>query len=455
LLPGDSTEARKGRGAFFTPPSIAQHLASWAIDGRSEALVLDPTCGEAVFLDAAAKTLIALGLPAEKLGQQLFGVDLHDASVVEAAEVLARRGVRANLITSDFFAVPSPGGSLDTPIPLVDAVVGNPPFVRFQEHTGATRSLSVGAALSQGVRLSGLASSWAASVIHAASFLKPDGRIAMVLPAEVLTVGYAEPVREWLRNRFERVSLVLFEKLQFQDALADVVLLLAEGQGGCDSFSLYHVASAAELETHIKPYNHTNVTPPESGKWTDLLIPKKSRVLYRNVLANSFVTLRDYGRLELGAVSGANTFFAITEATRTKFGLRMDQVEPISPPGTKHFKSSSFSEDDWETLRDANERVWLFRPSGDDDSESRLLYTQYGESLSAHESYKSRKRTPWWRPPIVAPPELFFTYMSHNYPRLINNEAGVSFLNSMHGVHLRREVIRGFERRCLFLLLIL
>jgi hypothetical protein len=33
---------------------------------------------------------------------------------------------------------------------------------------------------------------------------------------------------------------------------------------------------------------------------------------------------------------------------------------------------------------------------------------------------------------------LFFTYMSHRYPRLISNGAGVTFVNSMHGVRLKQ-----------------
>jgi hypothetical protein len=37
---------------------------------------------------------------------------------------------------------------------------------------------------------------------------------------------------------------------------------------------------------------------------------------------------------------------------------------------------------------------------------------------------------------MVSAPDLFFTYMSHRYPRLIANQAGVSFVNSMHGIRL-------------------
>lgn len=75
----------------------------------------------------------------------------------------------------------------------MDAVIGNPPFVRYQEQAGDARKRSARAALAQGVRLSGLASSWVVLLVHACGFLKPDGRLTMVLPAELLTVHYAEP----------------------------------------------------------------------------------------------------------------------------------------------------------------------------------------------------------------------------------------------------------------------
>ena len=126
-----------------------------------------------------------------------------------------------------------------------DAVIGNPPFVRYHDHRGMERKRSAAAALAQGVRLSGLASSWAALLVHSCSFLNPEGRVAMVLPAELMTVGYAEPIRRWLRSRFADVHLVLFEELQFTDAEEQVVLLVARGSGGCDAFSLHQVEMRA------------------------------------------------------------------------------------------------------------------------------------------------------------------------------------------------------------------
>jgi adenine-specific DNA-methyltransferase len=431
----DTADLRKARGAFFTPPAIADYLAAWAVDDDPNAKILDPTCGEAVFLLAAGRRLKELGRPANRLDEQVFGVDLHEQSLNASMSLLEAEDLDAHLLADDFFNVPTPY-QLGSPLPPVDAVIGNPPFVRYQEHTGLTRKRSVEAALAQGVRLSGLASSWAALVVHACGFLKPEGRLAMVLPAELLTVHYAEPIRRWLRGRFETVNLVLFDELQFHDALEKVVLVVARGSGTCESFSLFHVRNAEEL-AGLRPFNHLNVTPVDEGKWTELLLPSRSRKLFRSLVEEHFVPLASYGAPELGTVTGANGFFALSDETRRKYRLTPNQVKPISPPGTRHLRGLSFTPGNWADLRDAGEAVWLLHPDPDKMTLGLQRYIDYGESEGVDQAYKCQIRTPWWRPPAVSAPDLFFTYMSHRFPRLISNSAKATFVNSMHGVRLR------------------
>jgi len=186
MRPGDSTAARKERVAFFTPPAIADYLADGAVQDQSDAKVLDPTCGEAVFLLAAGRRLQALGVHGHQMSDHLYGVDLHDTSLAWADDRLREEGFDSHLMQSDFFNVATPDQLGATP-PEMDAVIGNPPFVRYQRHVGSGRDRSKAAALRQGVRLSNMASSWAALLIHARGFLKPEGRLAMVLPAATAT----------------------------------------------------------------------------------------------------------------------------------------------------------------------------------------------------------------------------------------------------------------------------
>jgi adenine-specific DNA-methyltransferase len=433
----DEPVARKARGAFFTPPAIADFLVRWAIGKNPAARIMDPTCGEAVFLLSAAARLRELGASPEAVKAQLTGVDLHSPSLDEAAALLAKDGNGANLVQSDFFELVTPRQIGDR-VGWQDAVVGNPPFVRYQEHIGDVRKRSAAAALSEGVRLSGLASSWAASLVHASAFLKPTGRLAMVLPAELLTVQYAEPIRRWLRARFAIVNLVMFERLQFRDAEEQVVLLVAHGTGPCDSFCLIQVDDANDL-ADVHPLDSVGANPAAAGKWSDLVLPVETRQLIRTVTQGQMERLGSYGAPELGTVTGANDFFALSDVTRAKYGIAERHLKRISPPGTRHLKGLSFTRTQWEELRVAGQRVWLLYPDGPPRSAGLKRYIAEGKERKVHEAYKCTVRDPWWRPPAVPVPDLFFTYMSHRYPRLVSNTSGATLVNSMHGVRLRED----------------
>lgn len=433
---GDA-QLRKQRGAFFTPYEIADFLANWALAGNPKSRVLDPTCGEGVFLLAAAARLTAVGRSRADLRSQLHGVDVHPGSLDQTRTLLdCELDTEASLVEADFFAQPTPA-QLGGPLPWMDAVIGNPPFVRYHEHRGETRRLSIQAALGEGVRMSGLASSWAALLVHACAFLKPDGRVAMVLPAELLTVGYAEPIRRWLGERFAAVHLVLFDELQFKDAEEQVVLLVARGSGGCGALALHQVRDATELaSSHLFDSEPVAFGRPED-KWTDLLLPLQRRSLFRSVSDRAFTRLDGYGTPELGTVTGSNRFFTINEATRAEYTIGRNHLRRIVPPGARHIPGTRFTEGHWQQLQSSGQRVWMLQPITRARPRGGLgRYLDEGERRLVNEAYKCTVRDPWWRPPIVRRPDLFFTYMSHVTPRLVSNETDATIVNSLHGITL-------------------
>jgi adenine-specific DNA-methyltransferase len=434
---------RKNRGAFFTPPAIADYLVRWAV--RDPAVrVLDPTCGDGSFLRAAGARLRSLGASDVELEDLVFGVDLHPPALEEASQVLTSETLDATLVHSDFFAL-TPPGQLFPSLPDFDAVVGNPPFIRYQQHTGESRRRSIQAAQRQGVHLTGLASSWAAILVHASAFLNRGGRLAMVVPAELLSVGYADPIRRWLTSRFGAVKLVVFERLQFSDAIENVVLLLAEGSGGCDAFSIHHVETADDL-WNIQPMDGHAVALPSESKWNDLLLSSSDRQLFRRVVDTSYVELRQLGQPTLGTVTGANSYFALPESTRVSYGLRPGRdVVPVCPPGTRHLQGLVFTRADWRRLKEAGSPVWLLVPGAAElrePSDGLQAYFAEGVRQGIPSRYKCQVRSDWRRPPAVRAPDLFFTYMSHRFPRLIRNHAATTFLNTMHGLRLDDHVPR-------------
>ena len=344
--------------------------------------------------------------------------------------MVAGCGFKARIWAGDFFDA--------APSDPVDAVLGNPPYVRYQQFSGDARAKAQQIALRQGVRLTGLAGSWAAFVIHASSFLKPQGRLGLVLPAELLTVNYAAPVREFLMKRFAKVRIVLFENLVFPGVLEEVLLLLAEGTGPTDHCELYQARDLSSLQT--LSWRSWVPESPEQ-KWIQALLPPEAAGLYTKLRSGpAFSELLDWGKTDLGIVTGNNLYFTLDSSMVKALKLPSRELLAISPPSSRHLRRLEFTPADWLEMRDQGARTYLFYPDAEKPSPAARRYIAAGERENVQAAYKCRVRSPWWRVPVLPVADLFLTYMNHDTPRLVANLAGVRHLNSVHGVALKKEL---------------
>lgn len=419
---GDDDARRKARGAFFTPEPVARFLFDWAVRRPGDD-VLEPSCGEAVFLHQARPGHTG----------RLTGVEIHPASARRAQRGLRDAGITATVVARDFFCHNEFGG--------YDAVVGNPPYIRYQDFTGEARARSREAALRAGVALPRLASSWAAFTVHAAGQLRPGGRLALVLPAELLSVNYAAGVRQFLMDNFAAVGLVLFQERVFPGVLEEVVLLLADGYtpagAGAGHMDLWQVRDADGL-TGLSDARRW--TPPAGGaKWSGGLMSAAGQAAFDDAVGTGFAPLQCWGETTLGMVTGNNRFFALSPDRVDALGLADDDVITLSPPGSRHLRGLSLTAGAWRELGDGGAAGYLFRPAGEPSAAARR-YIRAGENLDVHRAYKCRVRSPWWRVPYLRPADLFLTYMNADTPRLTSNRARAHHLNSVHGVYLRDEL---------------
>ncbi len=396
---------------------------------------MEPSCGEAAFLLAAVNRLIALGGASQSAPPpHLDGVELHAASAEAASDLLRAAGVEARVAVGDFFTF-GPTGSYD-------AVIGNPPYVRYQDFSGESRARSREAALRAGVPMSNLASSWAAFTVHAALFLKRAGRLGLVLPAELLTVNYAAPVRRFLLERFARVDLVLFEERVFPEVLEEVVLLLAEGydEGPTDSFRVFQFRDAGDLTG--TPVVRSWKPDDLDAKWTPSLLSREAHSAFSSLIeGDDFTTLQTWGETTLGIVTGNNRYFALSPQRAAELGLIPSDLVRLSPPGSRHLRSLTFTDAALDELGAAGSSTYLFRPAGEPSKAARS-YIKAGEVSGVNHAYKCRIRPDWWRVPLVPQSDLLLTYMNADTPRLCTNRARVHHLNSVHGVYTRPEVKR-------------
>lgn len=180
---------QKSFGAFYTAEPVARAIVRWAVRSRDES-VLDPSCGGGVFLSSAIRRLEAMG----SKNPQIWGIDINEDALQSVKGSLPECRLR----NADFFST-KPGD-----IPFFDAIIGNPPFIRYQTFNGSSRSSALARAEEAGVHLPKLSSSWAPFLVHAVAFLKKDGRLGMVIPAELGHAQYATRVQSFPMPLFSR-----------------------------------------------------------------------------------------------------------------------------------------------------------------------------------------------------------------------------------------------------------
>jgi adenine-specific DNA-methyltransferase len=419
-------------GAFYTPPRLAEFLVEWAVRAPADR-VLEPAAGEAVFLLSAARRLSQLGAPAELVERNLFGYDIDPSAAAAAAMVLAESfDLKPTIQVSDFFDVPVP-----EPAGRFDSTVGNPPWVRYHHFEGSAREQAQRIAEEAGVSLSGLASSWAAFVVHAASCLKPSGRLAFVLPAELLSTDYAAPIRAFLQRRFATTRVVTFRDRVFPGALVDAVLLMAEGEGP-GGVEVVQFQNADELAHDV-----ASTSGDGSGKWSRMLLPADSVMAYEMAIARpGMARLGAVLSVDIGVVTGANDFFVIDAKTRKKFKLER-ATQPVLPKGES--LGSDFGLSDWRASAKRGDRAWLFMPKT--DAGGAREYIAWGEEQGYNKSYKCRVRRVWWKLREFPAPDFFLGYMAHRAPRFSANSAQAGSTNLVHQVRAKEPL--GIDRATL------
>ncbi len=403
----------KARGAFYTPEGLTRFLVRWGVQSRDER-VLEPSCGDGAFVTALVDRFRDLGGGAS--GSHLIGVEREPSEAKKARSLAPDADIRV----LDFF-------DLDpTEVAPVDVAIGNPPYIRYHGFTGSDREKALGRARLQGVELTRLASSWAHFTVHAAGFLKPTGRLALVLPAELLHTDYGQPVRDFLLRRFASLVVIAFDRMVFPEAQVDAVLLLASNDGP-PGLQVVRVRDADGLEA-------LDLAVVEGGnghdakRWSSAVDADAGEVYRRAVQSQGVQRLGDFASVDIGFVTGANDFFVLSAHEAEARGLPPSVLSPAvrrprDVPGL--------------TVRPA-ELSWLLDLAGDRDlPESVGMYLSEGERDGIPGRYKCRVRKPWYAVPIPRQrPDAFIPYMSHLGPRLIVNDLSARSTNLLHGVSL-------------------
>ena len=436
-------QERHQLGQFYTPHGVAELIAKWGIRSPSD-LILDPGSGSGTFLVEAYRRLYELktgkrleGIAEkdihEQIVKQLYAIDIDEFACHLSTMNISLRNVlhpsrEINIIPSDFFLI-EPEQEVLLPykvstveglverkitLPKVDCVVGNPPYTAWDEILDNTKDLirkkldkmseKFSLKPKGGVRQRQNPHIYVYWIMHASKFLKPNGRLGMIISNLWLQTDYGVKFGNFLLDNF-KIKAVIDIPLRLFTALITTTILLLERcddkeerdendvvfiriPAGVEDVDVEELLNAVNNKRSDKfPVNCIKQREIlRNGKWIKYffkygVISRKSDKLCR--LSDIYEISRGnttWFRLT-GAGTGADPFFYLKPSKAEYHNIPDDFLYPAIT-NARYAKWFTFKDSDWLNLKSEDKECLMFICHGDEAElpESVLKYIkQYGE----------------------------------------------------------------------------
>ena len=428
-LKKDSSE-QKLRGAYYTPLQLAEAMVG-LFASQNITSVLEPSCGDGVFLDSL-KNLNLLDSV-----QKLTAVEIEPN---EAERVRGRYSMcsQIEVCAEDFFDYYNRVLGKER----YDLILGNPPYIRYQYLKESQREMQSKILTSHGMKANKLINVWVAFIVACVQLLSENGKIAFVIPAEILQVAYAKDLRLYLANNLAKITLITFEQLIFPDIEQEVVVFIGEKGKEEKGIRIIEMSDLDDFTQLKLEQNGFQKLQHVREKWTKYFIKAEEMSVIQELRSdNRFIRFSEYGLINVGITTGNNDYFSITEETTEQYGL--EEVTLPLVGRSSHAHGIYFTEEDWESNKGVGKRARLLsfpEIPYKEYPEGYRRYIELGEMNGEHEGYKCSIRDRWYIVPSVWVPDAFFLRRNNLYPKFVLNRCNAVSTDTMHRMKFHGDV---------------
>lgn len=417
----ENSSDNKLKGAYYTPETLAKAVVD-KLRQRDVTSVLEPSCGEGVFLDKVAKKYTNSSITAVEI----------DEDAANKAQQKYKNQENITVTCADFFDFYDEVKNTRK----FDLIIGNPPYIRYQYLTEKQRKLQSEILTSNGMKSNKLINAWVAFLVACVNMLSFGGTIAFVIPAELLQVAYAEDLRIFLTRELDNITVVTFKELVFSNVQQETVVFYGEKGRGNGSIRLVEVNDTKDFsQTNFDDIQFQQIEN-EKDKWTKYFISREDARLLEIIRNDErFKDFSDFGLINVGITTGNNNYFSITKEINEKYGLTKATLPLIGR--SSHVKGIYYTQNDWEqNLEDGKRAMLLSFPDSDfnDYPNGYKEYIKLGEDKKVNEGYKCKIRDRWYIIPSVWVPDAFFLRRNHLYPKFVLNQCGAVSTDTMHRI---------------------
>lgn len=410
---------RKNLGQFFTPKHIAQTVITKSFISEGDS-VIEPGCGTGIFPiiiieEHALKTeflnsISYLGVENDPLLALATAISLDWVNAPNSFKIIYENFLRINKITLE------KSGYLN-----INIVISNPPYVRFHrlnDKKKITADLKIGG-------FSGLHSYFIAHVAQ----LIDNGRMIFITPTEMSNTHYGKDLIGQLEKKYDIKNEIIYH-----DDVNNIWVI--------EDRDKIRYSTLMKLKTvwNLMSINSKTIKLKERKKIHTKITSQKNAVEL-GLIAN----------IKRGISTGSNKYFVLNDNKIQEYSLPDFFLKRIIPTKIRRTQLSlSFTNQQWNHFRNEGKPCWLLaipRSYKKEDLPLEIIqYLNLGERAGIHLTPTSLKRKPWYSVRIVKPPDLFFTYMSRDYPKFIYNKARVLNLTNLLGVYFNTSIILPKEK---------
>lgn len=420
----EESSEQKLRGAYYTPLPLAEMMVKLFSGNKQIKNVLEPSCGDGVFLDAMNNTDIIDQF------DTITAIEIEDD---EAIKVQNRYESKKNLrvINQDFFDYYEEYSN-----EKFDLILGNPPYIRYQYLEEEQRALLSDILTSQGMKANKLINAWVGFMVACVNMLSNQGKIAFVIPAEILQVVYAEDLRLFLSNNLSKISIITFEELVFSDIEQEVVVFIGEKGEEEKGIRIIELNNLDDLKNFDINSNGFQKLQHVHEKWTKYFTTDKENELVSVIRNNDlFHKLSDCALINVGITTGNNKYFSVDKNTVEKYELE-SVVRPLIGRSS-HANSIFFTQNDWMENVNSGKAAYLIdfpETPYDEYPDKHKEYIELGEEKEENKGYKCSIRDRWYRIPSIWVPDAFFLRRNNLYPKFVLNRCEAVSTDTMHRI---------------------
>lgn len=419
-------------GSYYTPEKLVQAMVSYLTDRLDSNLrILEPSGGDGRIVD-------------ELLGAGYKNIDIVEyiEEKTNALNLKFKDNNFVNIYNEDFIKF-----SLYTN-KKYDLIIGNPPYINKKYILETQKKIIKDSYIKSELNYSDFNNIWNVFLLNSINLLDKNGNILFVLPIEFLQSFHSESLRRLIISKFKNIEIFLFKEKVFNDISQSICLLFLSNKDYKLESITYKLIKNYDLKKPIfENYIDKNNL---NEKWTNFIL-YESEIKFITNLSQKYIKVNDIGKCAPGVVTGANSYFILSNEFVNKNNIKK-YVKPIISK-TKQLKNIWIL-DEKELNKISKESncnlLYLNKFDVGQFNCNICKYLKYGEKIKINKRFKCSKRNRWYDMPNSNPGDIVFFKRYDNLPKIMVNEAKCLTTDLGYNIILNKEFDAKSVAFCFF-----